>query len=415
MEDAVRRHLRHNIVVNMLEGIAFWMGVPFYSYQTVLPLFVSKLTDSPFALGFLATVGNSGWLLPQLFTARWVQRTRVKKHIIVRVGFFSERLPLVVLALIAWGLVYLSPNVALALTLVVAAWGAYGSGLIAISWQAMIAKVIPQDIRGRFFGVTSALGMAGGALAAGAVTYILNAYPFPRGFAISFTLGALFSLLSWFFISLTREPPDPDDTVPEDDASFWSEIPHILRSDRNYFYYLVARAVGALGSMGTGFLAVYAITRWKLSDGQAGVFNGISMAAQLVAYLVLGLLADRRGHKVVLEIGAVASAVGFLIAGVTPVPHLIYVSFAGLGLMQASYIVSGMMIVPEFAPPDRLALYFGLASTLPGLVAVATPMLGATLASAVGYPSVFAISGLASLASWGVLFARVQDPRQRLT
>ncbi len=415
IERQVQQHLRHNFIVNIVEGAFYWIGTAFYSYQTVLPLFVSKLTDSPYPLGLLAMLGNSGWLLPQLFTARWVQRTPVKKHIVVRVGFFSERLPFVLLALIAWMWATSSPRITLYLTLVIAAWGAYGGGLIAIAWQSMIAKIIPQHMRGRTIGLMSALGMAGGALAAGGVAYILNAYPFPYNFALSFTLGAFFSLLSWVVLTLTREPPDPEAVTEQVQRPLWQDVPRVVREDRNFAWFLIARGVGAMTALGTGFLAVYAVERWRLSDGQAGVFNGVAMAAQFLAYLVLGTLADRRGHKQVLEIGALVGAAGFLVAGFTPTPLLIYAAFAGLGIVQASQIVSGMMIVPEFAPAEHLALYFGIASTLTGAVAVVSPLVGAWLANMWGYPAVFVVAGGTGLVAWLLFATRVVDPRHATT
>ncbi len=411
-EDEIRRHLRHNLVVNFLEGAAFWVGMAFYSFQTVLALYVSRLSDSPFAVGLLAAVGSSGWLLPQLFTAKWTQHTPVKKHIVVRVGFFSERVPLIVLALSAWFLADKHPRAALAVALITATWLAYGSGLIAVAWQSMITKIIPQDIRGRFLGLTSAVGMAGGTLAAGAVTYILNAYPFPKNFAITFSLGAFFSLLSWSFLALTREPADPPVPDGEENKPFWRHVPRILREDRNFLYFLVARILGGLAAMGNGFLAVYAIQHWNLPDGKAGVFNGVYTAAQLGAYVFFGVLADRRGHKQVLEWGMIAGTGAFLSAALAPSPTWIYLSFAGLGLVQAAYVVSGMMIVPEFAPPEYLSLYFGLSSTLPGLVSVVSPMLGATIANVAGYPTLFLVSAAASAGAWLVYAWRVQDPRK---
>jgi len=411
MEDAVRRHLRWNLTVNIIEGAFFWIGQAFYSFQTVLPLFLSKLSDSPFALGILATIGSSGWLLPQLFTARWVQRTPVKKNIVVRVGFFSERLPLVMLALIAWLVVPFSRPLALWLTLLTAAWAAYGSGLIAIAWQSMVAKIIPQEMRGRFLGTASALGMVGGTLAASLVTYILNARVFPENFALSFALGATAGLLSWFFLSLTREEAD-EIPVEEVQRSLWREIPRILQVDADFTRYLVARMFMVAGSMGTGFLAVYAVERWHLSDGQAGVFSGVTMGAQFLAYLLLGIWADKRGHTCVLAIGAVATGGAFALAAFTPTPVLVYPAFAGLGVAQAAYIVSGMMIVPEFAPSEQLPLYFGLASTLPGIISMLSPLIAATLTTLWGYRTMFIISALLGLAAALLFYAWVVDPRR---
>ncbi|NPA90832.1 MAG: MFS transporter [Chloroflexi bacterium] len=411
MDTFIRRHLRWNLAVNIIEGAFFWIGSAFYSFQTVLPLFVSKLTDNPYALGWLATVGNSGWLLPQLFTAQWVKRTPVKRDIVIKVGFFSERLPVLVLALIAWFVVPRSPRMALWLTLFTATWLAYGSGLIAIAWQSMVAKVIPQEMRGRFLGTASALGMAGGALAASLVTYILNTYAFPGNFARSFALGALAGFLSWFFLSLTREPPDP---VPDEEATspLWREIPRVLRRDPHFTRYLIARMFIVAGNMGTGFLAVYAVERWHLSDGHAGVFNGVSMGAQFIAYLLLGTLADKRGHTLVLKIGALSTAVSFLVAAITPIPLLVYVAFAGLGTALAAYIVSGMMIVPEFAPQEELPLYFGLSSTLPGVISMLSPMLAATVTKLWGYRAMFALSATLAFIAALLFHTWVTDPRR---
>ena len=406
-----RRHLRHNLTVNFLEGVAFWVGSPFYSFQTVLPLYVSRLSDSPFAVGILAAVGSSGWLLPQLFTAKWTQHTPIKKHIVVRVGFFSERLPLIVLALATWFLAKEHPQATLVITLVAATWLAYGSGLIAVAWQSMITKIIPQEMRGRFLGITSAVGMGGATLAAAGVTYILNAHPFPRNFAITFSFGAFFTLLSWAFLALTREPPDSPSATAKSEGSFWRHVPRILREDRNFAYFLVARALGGLAAMGNGFLAVYAVQHWGLPDGKAGVFNGVYTGTQLGAYLLFGVLADRKGHKQVLEWGMAAGTLAFLIATFAPSPRWIYLSFASLGLVQTSYVVSGMMIIPEFAPPEYLSLYFGLSSTLPGLISVVAPMLGATIAKVAGYPTLFLMSATASAGAWLVYARGVRDPR----
>ncbi len=406
-----QRYLRHNLTVNVVEGACYWIGVAFYSYQTVLPLFVSKFTTSPFALGVIAMAGNSGWLLPQLFTARWVQRTPWKKHIVVRIGFFSERLPIILLALVAWVLAATAPRWALAATLFLAVWGAYGAGLIAVAWQSLIAKIIPQQMRGRFIGVTSALGMAGSTLAAAGVTYILGRWPFPLNFALSFTAGAVFTVLSWAFIALTREWPDPVPAASEH-VPWWRELWRILREDRRFARFIIARAMASAATMGVGFLAVYAVQRWKLGDEYAGVFNGVASAAQFGAYVLLGPLADRHGHKRVLEIGALVSGMAFLIAAFSPFPELIVLSFAGLGIMQAAYIVSSMMIVPEFAPPERLPFYFGIGSTVPGLVSMSAPILGATVASGWGYPTLFLISAGAGLAAWALYHYLVPDPRQ---
>ena len=73
-EAEVERNYRHNFTVNIIDATAFWFGASFIATRTILPVYVANLTDSELAIGLLATIVSTGWMLPQLFTANWVQR-----------------------------------------------------------------------------------------------------------------------------------------------------------------------------------------------------------------------------------------------------------------------------------------------------------------------------------------------------
>ena len=75
------RNYRWNFAVNLLDGLFFWPSAAFISAATILPLYVSKLTPSPLALGVLAVLAQSAWFLPQLFTANAVERLSRKKPV----------------------------------------------------------------------------------------------------------------------------------------------------------------------------------------------------------------------------------------------------------------------------------------------------------------------------------------------
>ena len=66
------RNYPWNFTVNLLDGVAFWFGLNFISSSTVMPLFISKLTPNPLLIGLVAVIAQSGWLLPQLFTAGYI-------------------------------------------------------------------------------------------------------------------------------------------------------------------------------------------------------------------------------------------------------------------------------------------------------------------------------------------------------
>ena len=143
----VEQNYRWNFAVNLLDGASFWFGLSFISSATIVPLFISKLTDSTLAIGLVAVIAQGAWFLPQLFTANLVERLARKKPVVVNLGFFLERLPmwLIVLAAVLAGR---SATAALLLFLLGYAWHGLGAGVIATAWQDLLARCFPVARRG---------------------------------------------------------------------------------------------------------------------------------------------------------------------------------------------------------------------------------------------------------------------------
>ncbi|HNS64036.1 MAG TPA: hypothetical protein PKN11_06405, partial [Anaerolineaceae bacterium] len=71
-----RKDLLHNFIVNVGDGSFFGFALGFTSFGTILPLFISNLTESAILIGLVPAIHNVGWQLPQLFTARWIASLR---------------------------------------------------------------------------------------------------------------------------------------------------------------------------------------------------------------------------------------------------------------------------------------------------------------------------------------------------
>lgn len=420
MEDAeferqIRSNYRHNAVVNVLDGTFFWFGASFIASRTILPVYVSRLTDSQMALGLLSAIVSTGWLLPQLFTARWVQRLPRKKVVPVNLGLFTERLP-VILMVPAALLAVRSPALALAAFLALYAWHTLGAGVVAVGWQDMLAKIIPLRHRGKFFGIANFGGTATGVLGAAAAAWVLDRYPFPYSYVLCFAAAAVFIVISWVFLALTREPPRASQEPPLPQREFWRQLPRILRSAPNYRRYLFSQIVITMGGMGTGFLAAYATRRWHLPDSVAGAFNTTMLVSQALSNLLFGALADRRGHKLVLELSTLASAAMVGVAALAPSPLWFHAVFALAGASLAGFILSGIMIVFEFSGPERRPTYIGLNNTVIGVAGAIAPLAGGWLAGAVasevvGYRLLFGVAALITVAGFALLRWTVREPR----
>jgi MFS family permease len=157
-------------------------------------------------------------------------------------------------------------------------------------------------------------------------------------------------------------------------------------------------------------LTVSAVWRWAVSDGTVGLYTGVQLLGQAVGNLVFGLLADRRGHKFALEWAAGAYGLAFALAWLAPAAEWYYLVFFLLGVGQGILIVSGILVVLEYADPQRRPTYVGITNTALGLVSLAGPLLAAWLAG-IDYGLLFAISSGISFAALVAMRWWVQDPR----
>jgi MFS family permease len=403
------RNYPWNFSVNLIEGASFFFGAGFISSSTMVPLFISKLTSSPFPIGLASVIAQGGWFLPQIFTANVVERLPRKKPVVVKLGFFLERVPIWVLAGTAL-LAGRSPSLALGLFLFSFAWHNLGAGLVATAWQDMIARCFPVDRRGRFLGTTLFVGTSTGMLGAALSTRILGHIAFPSNFAYIFAIAAIGITVSWFFIALTREPAQPITTPRQSSRQFWTGLLSILRQDHNFRRFLMARLTLAMGYMGAGFITVAAVQRWGVPDSSVGIYTGALLLGQTIGNLFFGFLADRFVHKLSLELSALAAFLAFAIAWLAPVAEWYYMVFVLLGVTLGAIIVSGILVAMEFCEPQRRPTYAGMANTGVGLVSVVAPLLGAWLAS-VSYDWLFALSAGINLLALALMRWWVQEPR----
>jgi MFS family permease len=412
IQQEIERNYRWNFLVNALDGASFWLGMSFFSSTIILPLFVSHFTDSPLVIGLISFLGWGGVFLPQLFTANVVERAPRKKFFPVTLGFFLERLPIFLLAPMTYFLATGQPVLTLILFFVLYAWHNFGAGVIIVGWQDMIAKIIPVEKRGRFFGITNFIGNGTGILGALAVPFILEKFAFPLGYVFSFTITAVLIFLSWVFLSLTREPDVHSSKPSVSQLDYLRSLPEILRRDRNFRMYLLSQIIFSLSGMATGFLVVYTVRTWNLPDAKASGFMIALQIGLALANLFFGFLSDRKGHKLSLEICLLLSTLTLLLAILAPSPLWFFPIFFLRGAVNAGTFISGISIVYEFTDAENRPTYIGLANTIPGIAASLAPLIGGWLAGAMSYRSMFIFSALIGAVSWVILRFAVREPRK---
>ncbi len=410
MENEIQRHFRRNFVANVWDGTLWMFGFSFLSSATILPVYFARLSSSTFLLGLIPALLDLGWFLPQLFIAPRVERLPRKKPLVMVLGI-AERAPFLLLAAGALWFARLPPGAAVPIFFILIAIRALASGLVAMPWQEMIAKVISVQWRGRFFGVSHSLGGALGLVGSGIAALILARYSYPTNYALCFLVGFGFIAVSWVGVTFTVEPAQPPPQAPTA-TGYRKRLSAILREDHNFRKYVASRGLGYLGAMSLGFFAVYGVERFQLSDAQAAVFTAVMSAFWMLSNTIWGAIGDRHGHKLVTEWSTVLWAGALALALVAPSGLVYYGVFALVGAANAGFILSDLSIAMEFGPEAQRPTYIGLARTLSAPFLFVAPLVGGAVAQVWGYPWMFGLALVLTLTSLVMLRSWVVEPRR---
>ncbi len=412
LEQSVRKHLRYNVVANLLDGGFFGLGWGFGSIGTIIPLFFARMTDSALLIGLIPAIHAVGWQFPQLFMANSVARLRRYKPMVMWMTI-NERVPYLGLALVAFLMTTLGNPSALALAFIMLVWQGFGAGFTANAWQSMIAKIIPPESRGTFFGAQAAFANVLMSLAAVAAGFILERFDSRWDFTLCFLLTTAGMALSMLFLGLTREPVDTEKKVPQSLPSSWKGGMQVLRRDRNFTAYLVVRLLSQFATMGFAFYILYGLRRFGMDEVTAGFLTASLMITSTAANALMGWLGDRLGHRAMLIAGSLAVMLSSLIAWGAPSIGWMYPVFVLAGLANVAYWTCGMAITVEFGSEETRPVYIGLSNTLVAPATILAPMIGGWIVDATGFQTTFMISAVGGLVIAILLVWLVRDPRPR--
>jgi hypothetical protein len=369
------------------------------------------LGASNLVVGAIPAVVTLGWQLPSLFVAGHTQSLAKKLPFVLRYTVW-ERVPFLVLALVAFFVATPWPGLAivttLAMMLVVTATG----GVLMPAWMDIVGRAVPVALRGRFFATASTVAAAAGFAGSFLTAYVLGAFAGPPGYGVCFLIAALFMGLSYIAFTLAREPTTASTSPRVGIGTYLRGVPARLRGDPNFSWFLAARALGVVGAMAQGFYTVYALRWLDAPAWHVGVFTAMLFAGQFVGNVVFGWLADTVGHRVVIIAGTAATVAANVLALATTSLSTFSAVFALAGLQMASINVSNLNVLLEFAPAEgEQPTYVGVGNTLMAPVAFASPLVAGLLADSVGFTAVFRVATLFGVLGVGVLLARVRDPR----
>ena len=410
-EKYIRTNLRHNVIVNFTDGAFFGLGFGFASLSTIIPLFITSLTDSAILIGLAPALHTIGWQLPKLFTAGHLARARKYKPIVLR-NTVHERVPFLALSITAFLIPVIGTKTALIISFFALAWQGLGSGFTANPWTSLMAKIIPAESRGTFFGVQGGLVNLAISIAAVSAGYLLDQLNYPVDFGICFLITAFAMAASYMAIAKTREPEDTEKNIPQEKNHFAEGAKIILKRDRNFNWFLLVRALAQFASMGFGFYILYGLRRFDMDPVSAGYLTASLAIAMTLANAGMGWLGDKWGHRSMLILGAFASIVSALLAWFAPALFWLYPAIILAGFAIVSIWTIGITFTVGFGSEAERPTYIGLSNTLITPATLLAPILGGWLIDSIGFGITFALSAIIGIIIVIVLIFIVKDPQK---
>jgi MFS family permease len=406
---AVTRNYRWNFIVVMLDSSFFAFALALLSVETILPYFISQLTDQRMWIGVISSLYFWGFYAPQLIGAHIASGMRLRKTAIFWIAI-AERMGILMIAILAQSLNLLTGQAALALLLVAYAIFSITNGLIGPAYSDYISKSINRN-RGQFYGAVSALSGVIGFSASLVARYLLDAHSYPVNLQYIFWVAFSCSFVSPFLILQFRETPFPIQQVQESLWKFIRRTPRFIIEHPRFGRYLLIRSLLGLGLMANSFYAIYAVTRFGLSDGTVGIYTMVILLSQTVLGLIWGAVGDRRGFKLVYVLAAGVIGVQGFLALTAQVAWPFYIVMAGIGGTYAALRTSDANMVFELAPPAETSRFVGMANTLLSPSLAVAPLIGGFLVDRFSFLHLFGVTGGLALLALVCILLWLPEPR----
>jgi MFS family permease len=284
-------------------------------------------------------------------------------------------------------------------------------------WGSMMADLVHQEIRGRFFGnrntIMGIVSMTFSYIAGGILQIFTGNTNL--AFAIIFSGAIAARLASFYFLWQMQEPPIP--ATQSDKRASILEISKGLLST-NLGRFIIAGALINMTTLIAGpFFAPYMLKELKFNYITYTIVNSISALTTLVFMTWWGRRTDRAGSVRVLKITALMIPFIPMLWLISRNVYWIFIAQMYSGFAWAGFQLSSNIFIYDASPPENRTRYIALANALAflgislgslagGLIAPYLPLIKGSY-----FLSIFLVSGISRLLVVALFFPRISEVR----
>jgi len=292
----VRRNLPRNYTAHLIHGLLGQTGFRLLNAPTFVPAYITLLSGSELMVGVVRGIQAIGRTLTPVAGATLIEHRRR----VLPLGFLvGAGLRLQVLFFALAGMFLTGDLRLVAICCFLGLFGCF-NGMQAVIFNSLRSKVIPVEVRGRLAGLRNFLaGLSAAGVGYYGGKYLVGTDVFGNGYAVTFLLAFVLTSLGLCSLLLMREPEAPQVRERARLSSRLSDLPAMLRADRDFTAFFSARAFGTLGRMSVPFCWGYANTQMELGGAELGQLTAAFTLSQTSAGLLWGLIADRTGFRAI--------------------------------------------------------------------------------------------------------------------
>jgi MFS family permease len=392
---------------------------------------MSGFTDSyvtPYALalnannaqiGFLSSIPSLISPLSQIFGSRLMEKYSRKRIIAVSVALNALMwLPILALSLFFWKNIFPS-NLPVILIIFYSLYAVFGA-VAGPAWFSLLGDVVPEKIRGRYFGKRNKICGAIALIAAVTAAFILDFFKTKGlvliGFSVLFLVACIARVISAYLFKKHYEPK-----FKLEKGYYFSFFQFMKKAPSNNFgkfviyVSLMSLAVNIAGPFFTVYMLKdlgFSYTTFMLINISASIFSLLFMP-------IWGKFSDKYGNRELLRIG------GFLVP-LLPIAWLF--SSSPLYLAVVPQLISGVAwsafnlasgnFIYDSVTPQRRGICVAYFNLLNGIGVFVGASLGGLLAQYLNisfmniFLFIFLISGIARLLVTILLLPRIKEVRK---
>lgn len=409
-EEAVQKNLPRNYLAQLAHGLFGQTGFRLVQAPTFIPAYIYGLSGSELLVGLARASQALGQALTPVMGATLIEhRPRVLSVALV-VGALM-RLQVLGIALAG---IFLPTSWNLAAICLLLGLFGFFLGIQGVVFNFLRAKTIPREHRGVLAGLRNALaGIAASGVAYLGGRYLIEPNALGNGYAATFLVAFVLTSLGLSMLAFVREPDTPQIRARTGLLARLRDLPELLRSDREFTLYLLARALGSMGRMAMPYYVLFAATRMELSGATLGLLTAAFLLGQTALNLGWGILADRRGFRIVFNGSLLIWIVGVLMLIQATDITSVSLVFVALGTGVGGFMMAAQNLALEFGSLVNLPMRIAVANSVADLATIVGPILGGLLVISVSFLPVFWIAILFKCAAIAMMTLYVPEPRNR--